>query len=270
MAGFASYDELISEITAGGKALEGSFSKLTGTMHGAGVWHSLARIAGLPAAMADPATTPGAAEDNFAGSLNWAAVTPETKHILTVQAMGGVAGTLMVYDRLCGVSAISLATTGSKTINSAALTRYTDGVGVQAWLEVTTATTVTAPAVTMNSYTDNDANTGQTGTALTFPAAATVLNSLIGPLPLASGDTGVRAVSTINVGTAATAGIVNFLLIKPLVYLPLSANLAGSIDLVRQLASLPRVYDTASLGLAWLATATTTHTIQGLVRLGYS
>lgn len=268
MVGFSSYDDLISETTVSGKVLDFHFNKIhTATMEAVGTWTSLWQDAGLPGAGANSAGTPGAVFTGANGSLNWANQSPDTKHILTFGCTATATGTLMLYDRLCGVGGISVATTGDKTITSAALTRYTDGIGVQAWLEFSTAGSASTPIVTLNSYTDNDGNTGQTGTATTLTATPVVQSMF--PLTLASGDTGVRAISTINVGTATTAGVVNVLLIKPLAYIATS-TVWNEKDMVLQLSSLPRVYDGASLGLAWLpSSSTAATTVTGCIRLGY-
>jgi hypothetical protein len=177
--------------------------------------------------------------------------------------LGGVATqncTLMLYDRLCSVSGISVASTGNKTINSGALPRYSaaDAVNVQCWLEVTTATTTTAPVVSLNQYTNEGGTTGRAGATITFPAAATVVGSIIGPLPLQAGDLGIRSVEVgLNVATAASAGVVSVTLLRPLALLPLIANVWNEVDLVLQLNQMMRVYDGHNLALAALHTVTT-------------
>lgn len=266
--GFATYDAIIAAITAG-QQIRWDPAKVGGAMQGAGIWHSLARASGTPGAVADPATTPGNAYTNLAGSMNWADQSPDTKHGLT---LGGVATgncTLMVYDRLVGVSQ-SLVSTGDKTINSAALPRYTDGIGVEVWAEVTTQTATSAAVARLKSYTDDSNNAAQDAVAtLTFPAAATLINTLVGPFPILAGDKGVRSVETMNVATAPTAGVINLLLIKPLFFLPLIANQWNEKDLVLQLAGLDRIYDGASLCFAVLATSGTAVTFWGTLRGAY-
>lgn len=268
---FSSYDDMVSEITSG-KFQDFNFQKVTGTMHGAGIWHSLWRVNNTPSAGADPATTPGTAYSNTAGSINFAAQATDTKHIITLGAVATTNCTLMLYDRLVGVSGISVASTGNKTINSTALGRYTgaSALDVQCWLEVTTATTTTAAVVNLNSYTNDAGTSGRSGANFTFPAAATVLNSFLGPLPLASGDLGVRSVEVgLNVATAASAGVVNVVLIKPLLYLPLIANQWNERDAVLQITAMPRLFDGASLAMAVLASGTATTTVWGNLRVAW-
>lgn len=256
MAGFASVDDLINEVTANGKLLEEWFNKITtGSIQGEGTWTSLWRFGTLPVAGSDPATTPGTAYDNDdSGLAKWADQDPDEKRLMVIEGMlssSNIQGRIFLYDRLVGVSGLGLSSTGNKTVSSTALPRYTDGKGVEAWLEITTATATTAPIVSINSYTDQDGNTGAAGPTLTFPAAATVANSLIGPLPLADGDYGIRAVSTLNVATAGSAGVCNLILLKPLAQLSIS-SVSGHFDLLGNLPSMPRIYDGATLGLAFV------------------
>jgi hypothetical protein len=273
MPGFTSYDDLITQITVNGFEDNSNFMKVGGTMQAGGAtWYSMYLLAGAPGTGTSVA---GAVTSTTANSQNGAIVFPnvstQQRYMLTFGAVASLACTIMVYDRLAVGTSISLATTGSKSVSTAALPRYsgTDAAGVECWLEITTATTTTAPVVHLLSYTDQAGNTGSVGTNLTFPAAATVLNSLIGPLPLAAGDQGIQAVSTINVDTAAAAGAANPVLLRPLAYLPLLAGTWNERDMVLQLTSLPRLFDQASLCFAVLPAAATALTVWGQIRTAY-
>lgn len=271
MPGFSSYDDLIAEVTQNGKFYDLDFFKTGTAMQGAGVWHSFWKRVGMPAAGSDPATTPGTQYANTGGSINFPAQATDFKHLLTFGCVATQSCTVMLYDRLVGVSALSLTTTGAKTVNSSALTRYTGtgARGVQAWLEVTTATTTTQAVVNLNSYTNENGTTGQSGGNATFPAAATVVDTMI-QLPVGGSDQGIRSVEAgLNVGTAAAAGAVNLVLIKPLVTIPLIQNIWNERDLVLDLTSLPRLFDGASLGLAVLAQSATAVNLTGKVRAAY-
>lgn len=268
--GFASYDDLINEMTTNGKSLSWDFFKTGPAMQGAGSWGSLWAAAGSPGAGSDPAATPGTAWTDAAGSINFANTSADTKHIVTFGGAASVACSLQIVDRLVGVSGISLVGTGGKTVNSTALPRYTgtSALVVEAWVEVTTATTTTLPVVNMSSYTNESGTAARSGGNLSFPAAATVARWM-GKLPLQAGDEGVRSVETLNVGTAPAAGVVNVILQRPLGTIPLPANTWVERDFVLQLAALPRVFDGASLALMQLASAATATNIWGTVRLAY-
>jgi len=266
MAGFASYDDIIAEITQNGKYKAIPFYKTSSSPEAAGTWHSLWKAAGNPGAESDPAGTPGAAYSSAGMSLQDEA--SDFKHLLSLGATATQNTLLMLYDRLVGVGAVSINSTGDKTINSAALTRYTGGEGVQAWLEVTTVTSSTA-TVSMNSYTNQAGTTGRAGTSVAFPAATTNVDTLV-QLPLQAGDKGVRAVSTINVSVSGGgSAAVSLILIRPLAFLPIQANIYNERDFILQVASLPRLFDGASLALAYLAASTTAPTFYGQIQTAW-
>lgn len=268
MAGFTGTNDLISEVTQNGKVYPRTGFKNVTSPEAAGVWHSLWRETGMPGVGADPATTPGTSYSSSAGGLYFPDQASDYKFLANMMTTLTQVGTVMIYDRLVAVSGISVASTGNKTISSTSLPRYTNGIGVQCWLEFSTASTATVGSITLNSYTDTDDNTGQTGAAVSMPAAATNVNSFV-QLPLAAGDLGLKAVSTINVGTATTSGVVNVVLLYPLGYVPHAANVATIMDFVTGLPIMPRLYDGATLGLAVLAANTTTARHDFIVNVVY-
>lgn len=269
MAGFTSYDDLISEITANDKIYPRNGFKFVTSPEAAGVWHSLWREAGMPGAGADPATTPGTQYDDTAGGLFYPDQASDIKRLVSGFFNLTQGGHLKIYDRLVGVGGISVASTGNKTISSAALPRYTDGIGVEAWLEFSTASTATIGSITLNSYTDTDDNTGQTGTAVSMPAAATNVNTMV-QLPLAAGDVGLKAISTINVGTATTGGVVNVVLLKPLTpMIPLPINIGALVDFVLGFPSEPQIFDGATLAFAVNGVSATTQRLDFLFNVAY-
>jgi hypothetical protein len=269
MAGFSSYDDLITQITTNGQANDAISYKTGSTMQGAGFWHRTWIAAGYPAAGSEPAGTPGAAHSADTHAVTFGNVSTKQRYGVSFGAVATQSCTLMLHDRLVGVGGLSSASTGSKTVSSAALTRYTSGAQVQAWLEVTTASTTTQAVTHLLSYTGDVNGAGQVGANFTWPAAATVKDCAVGPMPLVAGDTGVKACSTINVDTANTAGVFNFVQLRPLVYLPLIANQWNERDLVLQLAALPQIFDTACLGHYCLASAVTATNFQWQIRTAY-
>lgn len=271
----ATLDDIIAAYTSG-QVLDTSFRKTGTAPEVAGVNHSLWRVGQIPTAGGDGAAgsgTPGAggtALDIDANSITcgWADQSPDQKILLEFGARATVGCVLVLVDRLVSVSGIALSSTGNKNVGSVALPRYTDGKNVRAWLEVTTATATTAPIVSMNSYTDQDGNTGQAGGTVTFPAAATNVDTLI-PLPFASGDYGVQACATVNVATAASAGVANFVLTRELARLPLEANSGRALQLYRETSRFQVVEDGASLMIYMIATATTATDVDGSLTAVY-
>jgi len=242
-------------------------------------WMSGWKAAGWPVAGVDPATTPGTAYTStqlspVTGSIPLPNKSPKTKHVLRVAACPTTAslyGAVMVYDRLYGVSGISLASTGDKALNdgTVSLPRYADGAGVIPVMEVTTAGTTTAAVVTLTSYVNQDGDTITGTNSFTFQTVAPGAGQWQF-LPLLTGDMGCRSVTTLNVGTAATALVVNALLVKPLMVIPVFANLqATEVLSVVQSLGLARVYDGACLGLAAFLSTSSAFTFQGLLDIAY-
>ena len=274
MPGFSSYDDLITEITTNDKIFQYDFMAIGATSIAAGNWHSLARTGGVPGAVTDGAAgsgTPGAggtALTNASGTINLGAQDPDKKALITFGGVATTACNLMLYDRLVHVSGIAGGSTGTKNVNSVALPRYTSGVGVQAWYEFTTAGSATATVSNLLSYTNQGSTGGQVGGSRTG-LAAQIINSMVGPMPLAAGDTGIQSVETINIGTASTSGVIQLVLLKPLAIIPLPANTFVEKDLVLQITSLPRVFDGASLCLMYETTATTATNLWGTIRVAW-
>jgi hypothetical protein len=264
MAGFASYADLVAELKAG-KEFERAFDKVVANTH-AGQWASYWYSAGMPVAGAAPAGTPGTVYTNAVGSINFEDRAPDQKHLLTFGSLLNGAGSLRIYDRLVAVSGLDLTAVAARVVNSAALTRYTSGLGVEAWVEVTTVTSVTAPQVTMD-YVD-EANVARVGTVLVFPAAVTNL-SWMGRLPILAPSNGIKSVTNLNVTVASTTGICNVVLLKPLATIAVPANLWNERDQVLQLTSLPRIYDGASLAFMVYVLSGGTYYSHGSLKAGY-
>lgn len=166
------------------------------------------------------------------------------------------AGTLILYDRLLHCGGLSGTSASAQTVGGT-LTRNTGGKGNQIWVEIytqigTTGTTVTA------SYTNEAGATGRTTVATVIGGTGFREATRIIPLPLQSGDTGVRAVASITLAaTTGTAGSIGVTVVNPLVVAPLGVVGVGSIrDLIAGLPGLIAVETSACLALAWLANGT--------------
>lgn len=270
----SSLDNLVSAATS--DQVYGTTFRKAGTTAITGNPMSLWRVGDLPAAGGDGAAgsgTPGAggtALTSADGSLSmgWANQDPSTKLLTDFSIRATNNGVFVLVDRLVSVSGISLTSTGNKNVGSAALPRYTSGKGVQAFLEVTTALTTTAAVVTMNSYTDQDGNTGSSGASVTFPSSTTAVNNLV-RLPLASGDYGIRTCLTVNVGTSAATGACNFILVYELARVPVTAAEGRAFSALAELQRLPRIYDGASLMIYYIPSTTTAQTVDGYVASVY-
>jgi hypothetical protein len=162
----------------------------------------------------------------------------------------------MLVDRLVHTSGLSGTNVGAQTINSTALTRRTDAVGVMLALEVYTQIGATPQTATI-SYTNQNGTAGRSGT-VAIPANA-LAGEFIGPMTLQAGDTGVKSVQTLTLGgSTGTAGDFGITLYYILASIPYSANTIEERDQVLQLQNLPELKTDGCLALLTYATTTAT------------
>lgn len=162
----------------------------------------------------------------------------------------------MLVDRLVHTSGLSGTSVAAQAVNSTALTRRTDGVGVMVAIEVYTQIGATPQTATI-SYTNQDGTAGRSGT-ISIPANA-LANEFIGPMTLQAGDTGVLSVQTVTLGgSTGTAGNFGVTLYYILATIPYSANTFEERDQVLQLQNLPELKTDSCLSLLTYATTTAT------------
>lgn len=282
--GFSSVDDLVNEITTNGKFWRSTFQKTSSnaTTSAAGRAHSYFTATGVPG----PGTYSGTAgvatqmTSNTSGALTMSpsSVTPDTRHLLTMNAYTPstvtTPATLILCDFLLYYPACVVTGTATTLDNTATLPRYTDGIGVQCFVEVQTALGAASPALTLN-YRDTD-NNDQNGLALTSPANSAPISTIFQNsggvfLPIAVGDRGIKRINSYTLASGTT-GTVAFVLVKPLAEIPLlAANTASERDFLSQLPSLPQIQDGACLGfIAVIGGAmTASQTIMGKIEMGW-
>lgn len=175
-----------------------------------------------------------------------------------VRALGGFlsaanvhAGTLVLCDRLSHQSGLSGIVSTAQTTNlaTAALTRYTSGVGVMAGLTIYTAVGTGAATVSV-SYTNTVPTAGQTSPTRSF-FAFTGQNRAgrFIPLPLVAGDLGVKSVESVTLSaTTGTAGNFGVTLYKPLAFFPLDTTTPRPMSYFDgMIGGLPEIVDGACL-----------------------
>lgn len=254
--GFVSKDA-IKKALSNGRGQRWLATKIgTLTPQGAGQLVTFYPEAGSPAA-GTAAGVSWAGLTDASGTIVFSAVSPKKRYLARVAAMANQNGTLIGYDRLGHIGSISLASTGSKTVSAVLPARYsgaeTDDLNnIEALVEVTTATTVTAPVVRLNTYTNELLVGSRLGTSLTFPAAATPIGWM-GRLPLQAGDKSISAIASLEVQTAATVGVCNVVLARKLFEIPVAANIPTLF--AEDELDLPRVYDGSSICFMFQATA---------------
>lgn len=175
---------------------------------------------------------------------------------------------ITICDRVGHQGGLSGTTAGAQTTNlpTAALTRYTSGVGVQVGLEVYTLIGTTGTVATI-SYTDQSDNTAQVPPAITFGNTGFREASRIMPVPLAPGDTGVKAVASVSLtASTLTAGNFGVTLYYPLVHIAVDDILAikGSADALHGFGTwFPKIESDACLFMIYHTTGATTGVVQG-------
>ena len=281
MAGFSSQDDMVNEISTNGKFYRTDWQKSTfaTTAHTAGLWYSLMRGGGSPAADTILGTGTNLAFQALSDAVATASGIPhggnvgDYKVLLNAAAQTAAATTapcvLMLVDILGFYPVTTVTTTGAQTLNNTVtLPRYTDGAGVQAFLTPSTVMGAATPNITLN-YT-NSAGTAGKATPATLPIGntAAAVTSIVysgtgtgkyGPfIPLAAGDAGIRSVQSINLSASYVSGVLNLVLCKPIMTLPITTlGVTAERDLVNQFASMPRIYDGACLNWLMLAGAAT-------------
>lgn len=147
--------------------------------------------------------------------------------------------------------------------------RYADGAGVRAILVSSVAQTAVASCVM--SYQNQDGVDGRISTVYVSSANAGMLQCSVAPsgavsgctpfLPLAVGDTGIRKVNTVTVGTSA-GGFCHLVLVRPLACIQLrEQNTTAEISYLVHRHTLPKILDGACLNFLFGSAAVATSSI---------
>ena len=276
MGGFTSLDDFINQATTNGKFWRTDWNKLTfgTTALTAGMWYLLSQTGGNPAASSILGTGTNLAFQALTDATATAAGIRHGgdvggfKQIINASAFSASATTMpaifMLVDLLGFYPITTVTTTGAQTLNNTVtLPRYTDGAGVQAIVVPSTVMGAATPTITLG-YT-NSVGTASRATpstpALPLGNTAAAVSSVVysgtgsgkyGPfMPQANGDAGIRSVQSISLSASYVSGVLNLLLVKPLLTMPMTTiGVAAERDLLNQVPSLPKVYDGACL--AWM------------------
>lgn len=243
------------------------FLKVTVTMEAIGIHHSLAYVSGRPgAAIAPTPGMAGAALTSYPGQIPFVNPASGNTYLARLCVTPSLAGALILYDRLWHNSGIVVTTITAQTINSVAWPARdrngtVNGENVLVGIEVSTATTnASAITNTTMSYTNQAGVAGRTATIASFPATA-VAGTFV-PFQLQAGDTGVRSIQTITLGTSYGGGAIHLVAYRILGRVEVSiANTGNAVDAIT--GGFVRMYDNTVPFLRWLPTATTAITING-------
>lgn len=280
---FTTLDDLINAIT-NGQTDNVCWNKNSTAPIAVGVWHSTWAEQGVPGAgSTDSGGTQyvngsggSGASANVGGfGFNTINVSPQGRIATASIVHSSQIDSVIIADRLCAIGPVTVTSTGSKTLTTMpALPRYTSGLGVEVWLEVTTAFTTTAGSFFLNSYTNPAGTAAQNATSARLATAisATIkVGDMIGPFPLLPGDNGVKALASFQVNVAPAAGAVNVVLIKRLptmVPIPV-AGMANSRNLISQVPAMPVVPDGSTLFAMYQAGSVTAPLLNGNLVCAY-
>jgi len=257
----------------GGKAV--AFYKIGTAAEAAGSWYSWAKDNGSPGAWS-PGTPGlnGRATDGTtasdAGCLPIKSPVSAANYLVDAAIAASVACNPWLFDVLWVNSGIVVTTTTAQAITPVALPARdligsSNGEGVWAGLLVTTATTNGAAiSNTTISYTNSNGTSGRTGTMASFPATA-VIGTVVW-FGLQPGDTGVRSVESITLGTSRVAGDLSLFLARPLQSVPCPVANVGGYNMPPYNPGV-RLYDGACVLPIGLMAATTATVVNGVVTI---
>lgn len=258
--GFASFDDLIAEATAG-KTRTYSFQK-AGATGVVGVTSSLWGLGNQPVAASNASNAPGgdAPTNATTGAFLIDNVSTDTRHMVSATVTASVAGnTLLLYDRIFQVNK-TMASTATESVTGVP-TRYqsftpTDpdyAGGNFLFVEVGgTALAATAHNWTTCLYRDESGNDAQTLPSLTGNSAA-IVRRLDHPVqqwfaPLATGDIGIMDLMQMQCSASVATGVINFVIGHPLAWMPVPiVNLVILQDYVRVTFAMERIFDNAAM-----------------------
>lgn len=237
------------------------FMKVAVTAKAAGTYHNSMYLAGLPGATAVYAGgANGVALTSLAGQIPFpAAVGGKNTHLAVFEGShAGNVGTLILCDRLWHNS-LTVTTLGAQAITFPGLPARdangsANGVGVMVGLEIAASTTNAGTiSNTVLTYTNAAGGTGITSTLPTVPATPSTGSFF--PFPLGAGETGIRAATSISLGTSYVTGSINLVAYRQIasIGVPL-ANVSAAKDFIA--LGGPRMYDNSVPFIIYVPSAT--------------
>jgi hypothetical protein len=224
---------------------------------------------GVPAGGAVP-TVAAIPDRTTTGAIPFTAATGgRDLHLIGTSITPLTAGVYLLYDRLFHIGGLSGTSTADQTVQGGtptpALTRNTGGAGNMAWYEVYTLIGATSTTLTM-TYT-NQAGTGSQTSTINIGATNFREVTRAQRIPLAAGDTGIRAIEKVKLtATTGTVGDFGITIAQPLAWLPVgAAGTAGWRDYTTGLPGIPVINPDACLALMFLPAAATAPEVWGCI-----
>lgn len=274
---FAGLSALITAKTSG-KSVTMQYVKAgtaaTGTNQSMDAW----MYAGQPAAGVAGAAAPGGTANSSAntGSLPFinAVANANTSHFVNASMLANTVNhSLMLYDRLFSVaktmnSTATEAVTGVPTRYQNTVAGSLDSAAGNFLFPAVNGTVLPATAHnwTVCQYTNQGATTGQSAPSAAGVSACAINQLDLGPpnwfMPLAAGDSGIKALTQMQCSALVATGVLNFVIGHPIAIMTnFISNTVSFLDGVASAFNLQQVYDNACLAFMELpkpaATATT-------------
>lgn len=251
--------------------------KPSATAEGASTFQSLWKVAGYPAAGANPPLfSAGAGYVPTSATLGALPFTnssgANTLHLLLAALSATQSGTLIVYDRLWACSGFgTVVTTAQNVVTPGTLPAGRDiytGDDVHPFLEVYTAPGSTTATWTLTG-TDSAGAASKTW-VYTHPANAETVGQMMPMLPggASPGSMGMRVPTSFQCSaSSSTAGDVGLTLMRAVATIPLeAASRAEVMDAIR--LGFPAIQDDACLAFMVQCSTTATGQIMGSMMLG--
>lgn len=238
----------------------------------AGSFYCWAKDSGQPGAWAPG--TPGlngrvtdgtTAADN--GCLRVPNAAVGTNYLSQINLATTVACFLNIFDIVWINSGAVVTTTTAQAIVSPTFPARdangsSNGEGYGIGLLVTTATTNAGAITNMTvSYTNQDGVAGRTATLASFPATAVIGTVVL--FQLQAGDTGVRSIQSLTLGTSLVAGAVSLFVYAGVISQSSATANAGGPALTNSIDPGPKLYNGVCLLPVGLMSATTATTLVG-------
>lgn len=264
-AGFASISEALSRASQGYR--QPLYSNKVGPTGVTGGVSWPWRLGNMPVAGSAPAAAPGgtAFSSSSTGALPLRNPASGTLHLTGADLSTNTLTNLMLFDLVFGVaktmnSTTTEAVTGVPTRYQSSTTTDEDYSGGN-FLNIMvggTALAATAHNWTTCLYTDQDGNTGATLPSVTGNSGAIVDRADI-PLnqwwcPLASGDSGIKALTQMQCSAAVATGVIWFIIGHPIGMMAFPAvNTSYPFDWLTNRDQAPRIFNAACL--TWMELA---------------
>lgn len=249
-----------------------------------GIWYDLSMSPGMPVPKywfdATPLVAKAIYQSTDGGFYHGPNVAPSQKYLRQITTTMAANNTVfaspmtaILLDYLLYYPSVSDGTLDEQVMdNSTTLPRYTDGQGVQ-MMAITTGLRTGGQSFQVK-YTNQDGVTGRLS-SICFQNTATyigsvtnsdrsVFNSASWSIPLASGDSGVRAIESVTMISGTDVGLFSIILVKPLACTSFRTNsisTSGTMstpyekDFLIQDTVLPQIYDNAFLNFVVLPQA---------------